>query len=119
MEVQIFGLKKSADTRKALRFFAERRIRTHFVDLRKRAMAPGELRRFAQRFGVSALVDREAPRFANLGLRVARLSDDHLLAKLASEPLILRMPLVRSGQRLAVGPAEDQWRLWTEQDSPS
>ena len=52
MEVQIFGIRKSADTRKALRFFAERRIKTHFVDLQERAASPGELRRFAQRFGV-------------------------------------------------------------------
>src|SRR5919201_528852 len=58
--VQIFGVKKSADTRKALRFFAERRIKTHFVDLAERAASPGELRRFAQKFGVEALVDRES-----------------------------------------------------------
>jgi arsenate reductase-like glutaredoxin family protein len=48
VEVQIFGTKKSAETRKALRFFAERRVRTHFVDLAERAAALGELRRFAQ-----------------------------------------------------------------------
>ena len=50
MEVQIFGVRKSADTRKALRFFAERRIRTHFVDLQEWPASPGELRRFVQRF---------------------------------------------------------------------
>ena len=54
MEVQIFGVKKSADTRKAQRFFAERRVKTHFVDLMERAASPGELRRFAQKFGVEA-----------------------------------------------------------------
>ena len=48
MEVQIFGVKKSADTRKALRFFAERRIKTHFVDLNERAASPGELKRFVE-----------------------------------------------------------------------
>ena len=53
MEVQIFGIRKSTDTRKALRFFAERRIKTHFVDLQERAASPGELRRFAQKFGVA------------------------------------------------------------------
>ena len=69
MEVQIFGIKKSPDTRKALRFFAERRVRTHFVDLVERAAAPGELKRFAQKFGVLALVDRESKRFQELGLK--------------------------------------------------
>lgn len=112
MEVQIFGLQKSADTRKALRFFAERRVRTHFVDLRERAASPGELRRFVQKFGVEALLDRDSPRFAVLGLRSARLSDERWIEKLAEEPLLLRVPLVRQQQRLSVGLAEDQWRAW-------
>ena len=55
MEVQIFGTRKSADTRKALRFFAERRVKTHFVDLAERPASRGELNRFAQKFGVTAL----------------------------------------------------------------
>lgn len=57
MEVQIFGSKKNPSTRKALRFFAERRIRTHFVDFAVRGPAIGELRRFAERFGVTTLID--------------------------------------------------------------
>jgi len=63
MEVQIFGTKKCAATRKALRFFSERRAKVHFVDLQQRAASPGELRRFAERFGVDALIDREGKRF--------------------------------------------------------
>ena len=71
MDVQIFGIRRSPDTRKALRFFAERRIKTHFVDLQERPAAPGELRRFAQKFGVAALVDRRSRRFAELDLGAA------------------------------------------------
>ncbi len=115
MEVQIFGTRKSADTRAALRFFAERRIKTHFVDLTVRPAAPGELRRFAQRFGVPALVDRESKTFAALGLRAAGLSDKGWLDKLAVEPLLLRQPLVRSGKELTVGAADATWRSWTQQ----
>ena len=113
MDVQIFGIRKSAETRKALRFFAERRIKTHFVDLQERPASPGELRRFAQRFGVPALVDSASRRFAELGLTAARLGDERWLEKLALEPLLLRMPLVRSGQGLTVGDAEAVWREWT------
>jgi arsenate reductase (glutaredoxin) len=113
MEVQIFGTKKSVDTRKALRFFAERRIRTHFVDLEQRAASPGELRRFAQKFGAERLVDRSARRCAALGLAHAQLSDERWLSRLAEEPLLLRMPLVRWQNRLTVGPAEIEWRSWT------
>jgi arsenate reductase-like glutaredoxin family protein len=113
MEVQIFGIKKSADTRKALRFFAERRVKTHFVDLEERGASPGELKRFAQRFGVGALLDRESRRFADLGLAAAQLSDDHWLDKLVAEPLLLRMPLARYGPQLTIGDAVETWRSWT------
>jgi arsenate reductase len=112
MEVQIFGTKKIADTRKALRFFAERRIKTHFVDLVERAASPGELKRFAQKFGVSALVDRDSKRFAELGLAHARLSDERWLEKLAEEPLLLQVPLVRTGRELTIGLAEAEWKRW-------
>ncbi len=112
MEVQIFGVKKSAATRAGLRFFAERRITVHFVDLTERAASPGELRRFAQKFGAPALLDRGSKRFAELGLRSALLSDERWLAKLADEPLLLRMPLVRWQNLLTVGPAEATWKEW-------
>ena len=112
MEVQIFGVKKSADTRKAQRFFAERRIRVHFVDLMERAASLGELRRFAQKFGVERILDRESKRFAELGLGPARYGDERWLEILADEPMLLRMPLVRSGNLLSVGPAEGEWKQW-------
>jgi arsenate reductase-like glutaredoxin family protein len=113
MEVQIFGVRRNPETRKALRFFAERRIKTHFVDLQERAASPGELRRFAQKFGVAALVDRGSRRFAELGLGAAQLSEERWLERLAEEPLLLRMPLVRRQYQLTVGDAEPAWREWT------
>src|SRR3954468_11011814 len=103
MEVQIFGIKNSADTRKALRFFAERRIKTHFVDLKERPASPGELRRFLQRVGVDRIRDRGSRRFADLGLGTAHLGEERWLEKLAEEPLLLKMPLVRYGAQLTVG----------------
>jgi arsenate reductase-like glutaredoxin family protein len=112
VEVQVFGVKKSADTRAALRFFAERRIKVHFVDLNERAAALGELRRFAQKFGVAALIDRDSRRFSELGLGAARLSDERWLEKLSLEPLLLRMPLVRHQQQLTIGAAQDTWNAW-------
>lgn len=112
MEVQIFGTKKSADTRKALRFFAERRIRTHFVDLAERAAALGELRRFAQKFGVNALVDREGRAFLDAGLRYSNMSDDRWLEKLAEEPGLLKTPLARCKHQLTIGLAVEQWTRW-------
>jgi arsenate reductase (glutaredoxin) len=118
MEVQVFGTKKSADTRKALRFFAERRVRVHFVDLAERAASLGELRRFAQKFGVAAIIDREGRRFAELGLASARYSDDRWLERLAEEPLLVRVPLVRCQQRLTVGLDESAWTDWVRPPQP-
>lgn len=108
----MFGIKKSADTRKALRFFSERRVKTHFVDLMERAASLGELRRFAQKFGVAALVDRESRRFDDLGLRYAQLSDERWLDKLVEEPMLLRMPLVRNANQLTIGAQETIWKSW-------
>jgi arsenate reductase-like glutaredoxin family protein len=108
----VFGTRKNADTRKALRFFSERRIRTHFVDVVEKPPAPGELRRFVERFGVHALVDRDSRRFVELGLGHTVRSDEWWAGRLSEEPLLLRMPLVRSGRRLTVGPGEATWRDW-------
>ncbi len=112
MEVQVFGTKKSAETRKALRFFAERRVKTHFVDLNERPASLGELSRFVQKFGLDRLIDRESRRFDELGLGHARLSDQRWLEKLVDEPLLLRTPLVRTGNLLTIGPAETDWKAW-------
>ena len=112
MQVQIFGIKKSSDTRKAQRFFAERRIQAHFVDLKVRPASHGELRRFVQKFGGDALVDRESRRFADLGLQHAQLSEDRWIEKLVEEPLLLKIPLVRCQNRLTVGVAEEEWKEW-------
>jgi arsenate reductase-like glutaredoxin family protein len=114
LEVQIFGVKKSADTRKALRFFSERRVKTHFVDLLERPASLGELRRFAQKFGVAALVDRDSKRFGELGLQYAQLSDERWLEKLSDEPLLLRLPLVRNANKVVIGADEETWKTWME-----
>ena len=114
MDIQVFGVKKSADTRKALRFFSERRVKTHFVDLKERAASAGELKRFVQKFGVKALVDRESSRYGELGLRHAMYGDQRWLDLLVEEPSLLRMPLVRKGNQLTIGLAEEKWAEWLQ-----
>ena len=113
MQVQIFGTKKSSETRAALRFFSERRVKTHFVDLNERAASPRELERFIQKFGLDAIIDREGKRFKELGLTHAHLTPQRWLEKLADEPLLLRMPLVRYDNQLTVGDAQTEWKTWT------
>jgi arsenate reductase-like glutaredoxin family protein len=114
VEVQVFGTQKNQDTRKALRFFSERRVRVHFVDLRERAATRGELTRFVQKFGVSALIDMGSVRYHDLGLASARYSDAHWVGLLCDEPLLLRQPLTRFGAKLTIGLAVADWQSWVD-----
>ena len=114
MNVQVFGFHDDADTRKALRFFSERRIQVHFVNLAERPASRGELRRFQETFGAAALIDREAPRFRALGLRVSGDSPERLVERALTEPRLLRLPLVRSGHRVTIGDASAEWRAWVD-----
>lgn len=110
--MQVFGTKGCADTRKALRFFSERRIKVHFVDLGERAASKGELKRFAQKFGVEALVDRGSKRFQARGLERASYGETRWLELLEEEPLMLKTPLARRGGELTIGAAEETWKRW-------
>ena len=114
MDVQIFGTRKSPDTRKALRFFAERGWKVHFIDLAERALSRGELRHFTERFGVEALIDSEAKRFADLGLAAAPPNQERWIERLLAEPLLLRQPLVRAQHRFSIGPADAEWKDWAD-----
>ena len=112
MEVQIFGTKSCNESKKALRFFKERRIKTHFVDLKERPAALGELKRFAERYGAEALLDRNGKHFRERGLHVAAISEARILPMLADDPLLLTTPLVRSGNHLTIGWDEAKWKTW-------
>lgn len=110
MPVQLFGHAKSKTTRKAQRWFSERRIDVHFVDLRKRGPSPGELKRFVQRFGVETVLDPTSPAYQAKGLQYVSASDDDWIARMVADPLVLRLPLVRAGNELAVGDDEEGWQ---------
>ena len=81
--------------------------------MNERAASLGELKRFAQKFGVGALIDSDSARFQDLGLRHARMSDESWLQKLSDEPMLLKVPLVRSGNQLTIGLDETTWKSWT------
>jgi arsenate reductase (glutaredoxin) len=116
VNVQAFGFRDCQDTRKALRFFAERRIAVHFVDLDERAASKGELRRFAERFGAAAVVDKEGKTYKAMGLRVALDSPQRLLERALTVPRLLRTPLVRNGGKVTIGHTPDEWQAWIDAD---
>lgn len=108
--VQVFGLDDSQPTRAALRFFKERRLAVHFVDLRRRPIAPGELRRFVERLGASAIADTDGRAWRDAGLGYLRMDDAELSERLLADVRLLRLPLVRIGNDVSAGRDEAAWK---------
>ena len=113
MNVQLFGTKKCADSRKAERFFKERGIKLHVIDLAQKGMAAGELRNVASRVGgIEALIDRDGKRYLERGLKYAAPTGPRIEQMLAEDPLLLRTPIVRSEGRATVGYVPEIWQTW-------
>src|SRR5579872_6024799 len=108
--VQIFGLRNSPATRAAERFFKERRIPIQFVDLKQKPMAPAELKRFADRFGLNGLLDCEGKAYMEAGLKYLKMSDSELAGRIERDPKLLRLPLVRAARQLSAGHDEESWK---------
>ena len=112
MNIQIFGTKKSFDTKKAERWFKERRIRFQFIDLREKEMSRGELQSVARAVGgVEALLDPKAKDQDAVAL-VANLAESQRFDKLLESQQVLREPIVRNGRQATVGYAPEVWQGW-------
>jgi len=119
MNIQIFGLQKCADTRKAQRFFKERGVRFQFVDLNEKGLSKGELRSVASRVPLEQLLDRAGARFAEKGLAQAWLDAGKIEALLIEEPLLFRTPIVRNGKEATVGYCPEVWKSWQSSSQQS
>ena len=107
---QVFGTPDSQATRAALRFFKERRIDVHFVDVSRKPMAPTELRRFIDRLGVRAVADESSKAWRDSGLGYLRMDDFELADRLLNDQRLLRLPLIRVGNAVATGRDEAAWK---------
>lgn len=108
--VQIFGVKSSQATRAAERFFKERRAPIQMVDLKVKPMSPGEIKRFVDKFGWAGLLDSESKAYVDAGLKYLKVSESELFGRVERNPGLLRLPLVRSGNRVSVGQDEESWK---------
>jgi arsenate reductase len=116
LTVQIFGTKKCQDTRKAERFFKERGVAFHAVDLAQKGMSAGELRNVAARVGgMEALIDRQGARYVAKGLKYAAPTGPRIEQILVDDPLLLRTPVVRAGGKATVGYAAETWAQWIDE----
>ena len=112
MNIQIFGTRKSFDTKKAQRWFKERRIRFQFIDLREKEMSKGELQSVLQAAGgVDALVDPKAKDQETVSL-ITYLADSQKFDKLLENQQVLREPIVRNGKKATVGYEPEVWGSW-------
>ncbi len=109
---QVFGLDDSQATRAALRFFKERRVPVAYVDLRRRAIASGELRRFVERLGARSLLDSGGRAYREAGLAHLRMDDAEIVERLLADHRLLRLPLVRFGNAVTAGRDEATWKAW-------
>ena len=109
MNIQIFGKPKCFDSRKAERYFKERRIRFQYIDIIKYGMSRGELRSVCSALGMDAIVnkdDQDYPLYQYLA------SDDAKMEKLYEIPELIRTPIVRNGKKASVGYCPDVWKDW-------
>lgn len=112
MNIQIFGTKKSFDTKKAQRYFKERRIGFQFIDLKEKGMSKGELQSVLRAVGgIDALVDPKAKDQDTVAL-ISYLAESQKFDKLLENQQVLREPIVRNGRQATVGYALDTWGGW-------
>ncbi len=109
MNIQIFGKSKCFDTKKAERYFKERRIKYQFIDLLKYGMSPGEFKSVLGAVGFDALFDSDA-RGAESIRYLAHRAD--MEQKLFEDQGLLRTPIVRNGKIATVGYCPDIWKDW-------
>ncbi len=109
MNIQIFGKSKCFDTKKAERWFKERRVRFQSIDLLRYGMSRGELTSVKNAVGLEALIDEKAP-----GAELLRYLayDEDRLEKLFEDPRLLRTPIVRNGKQATVGYCPEIWAEW-------
>jgi len=110
LNIQIFGHKKCQDTRKAQRYFKERAIPYHFVDLMVRGLSKGELDRVRSAVGLENLIDTEGKEYTRRNLKYLVHDREKMLL---AYPLLLKTPIVRSGPRATVGYCPDIWQGWS------
>ena len=110
MNIQIFGTKKSFDTKKAQRWFKERRIKFQFIDLREKEMSKGELRSVAQAAGgIDSLVNPKDEETVTL---IQHLAEGQRFDKLLENQQVLVEPVVRNGRAATVGYKPEVWETW-------
>lgn len=112
MNIQIFGTKKSNDTKKAERFFKERGIKYQFVDLKEKGLSKGEFQSVLQAVGsLDAMIDQGC-KDKELLLLIKYIAAEDRAQKVLENQSVLKQPIVRNGRQATVGYQPDIWKGW-------
>lgn len=110
VNIQIFGKSKCFDTKKAQRWFKERRLSFQNIDLLDKGISKGELRSVMQAVGgLDALIDSKHPEAALLAYLAY---EEDMVEKVLADPRLLRTPIVRNGRQATVGYCPEVWKGW-------
>jgi arsenate reductase (glutaredoxin) len=109
MNIQIFGTLKCQDTRKAQRYFKERRIPFQFINLAERGLSKGELNSVKAVLGIDNLIDRQGKEYARRNLKYL---SHNMEEELLNDPLLFTTPIVRNGNKATVGYTPHVWKEW-------
>lgn len=111
MNIQIFGVKKCFDTKKAERYFKERRIKYQFIDLKEKTLSKGELQSVKAAVGLVNLINMESKDYTRLNLQ--HIVNDSVKEEiLLNNPELYKTPVVRNGRQATVGYQPDVWKTW-------
>jgi len=113
MNIQIFGTKKCGDTRKAERFFKERRINFHFRDLAEKGISKGELESIKRTFSLDELIDTKGKQYK---LRNMQFMKFDIESELLADALLFKTPIVRNGNNVTIGYQPEIWKKWIEEN---
>ena len=115
MNIQIFGVKKCFDTKKAERYFKERRIPYQFIDLTIRGLSNGELQSVKAAVGLKNLINDESKDYKRLNMdRISSASANVREEILLNNPSLYRTPIIRNGKLATVGYEPDVWNSWED-----
>lgn len=112
MNIQIIGTKSCSDTRKAERYFKERRVPFHFRDLNEKGLAKGELDNICRKIPLEDLIDKDGKQFKKRNMQYMKFDIEEVLL---NDPLLLRTPIIRNGAEVTIGYQPDMWKKWIDE----
>lgn len=116
MNIQIFGTRKCNASKKTERFFKERKIPVHFIDLREDEISEGELENISQVIPIEDLINKDGKEYKKMNLQYMRFD---IREKLLEYPILLKTPITRWKKKVTLGYEPEIWKEWIKDEASS